>query len=193
MNEFDCSGESIRKANRFIFMLWLSSIPMLFLFALIALRVSMSEAALLTAATALASAATNLWIIRREDRKNRRRKLSLCEDRIILSRLDKEERALMFEEIARIRVVENPKGNIESITLCGNEKGKKRRLRIYGFNKMGEILELIGEKVPNRALVETKHQLFDAHNPLFAVAMAMITFVLILSCIYLARALGLLD
>jgi len=166
---------------------------MVFVCALIVFRMSITEAAIITAGTMVSSAATNLRLIRRQDKKQRGMRLCVCENRIILSELKKQERDLLLDEIVRIRVLENPKGNIQCITLWANNKSKKKQLRIYGFNKMGEILELIKEKVPNTALVQTKRFLLDAQRPLFVVVVLTITLILILGCICVARAIGLVD
>jgi len=165
MKEFGFSEGFIKKTNRILLIAMLSGLPFAFVYGEIITGGSISAALRGVAYTYLVLGA--IWaieipLIRRIQRKRK----VIIEDERIVRRCGKRERNISWRDIAKIKIVETAPGGIHTIKLY--ERNKKA-IRLYGFNQMETIADLVKEKVSDNVSIRTKRQRLDWDNPFMVI------------------------
>lgn len=88
-------------------------------------------------------------------------KVIVSDDKIV-KQSGKKEQSLLWSDISKVELRENPKGSVIFIILYRNQK---KELYLGGFNDMDKIAQLIKEKIGNNVSVQVKSHKIDWTNP----------------------------
>lgn len=173
MNQFDFSESRIRKTNRNM----LIFAPFLILcvagFALFIADYKVSKVLIPLGVTFLIMMTILAIEIPLMNRSSRKMKVIIYEDEII-KQCGKSQQTISWDNIIKVKLVENPKGSLVRIRLY--QKNNKA-IYLFGFNEMGTIANLIKGRISNNVLVETKRHRLDWETPIISIISAAVTII----------------
>lgn len=111
------------------------------------------------------------------DRSLHKMKVLIYEDKII-KQCGKQHQTILWDNIIKIKLNENPEGNIVWIRLY---QTNERVIYLNGFDEMEKIVHLIREKISDNVLVQTKRYRLDPGSPIVPVIIGVS--IMIIMCI----------
>jgi Ca2+/Na+ antiporter len=153
--QFDFSEDNFKKKSLDVFLPVL--IVCMFVFALFITGFKIKEALLCSCPVLLT--AFIVWILEKPliRRSLRKIKAFIHNDKIV-KQCGKHENSIPWDNIARIKIRENRKGEIVHIQIRGKDKSI---LCLGGLNEMGKLAGLIRDRIPDNVLVNTKRNRFE--------------------------------
>jgi len=109
------------------------------------------------------------------NRSSRKMKVLIYEDKII-KQCGKHHQIVLWDEIIKIKLNENPEGSIVWIRLY---RKNGRVIYLNGFDEMEKIAKLIKGKISDNVLVQAKRYRLDWENPIVAIITVIATMVII--------------
>jgi len=166
MTEFDFSEDHIKKTLRITLIVEIPlAVVFTVVFSLILSDFDVKEASIVACGALLLSGPGLVIGTRRANRSLRRMRVLSDEDKIV-KQCGKSQQLISWDNIIKVKVIENPKGDVEKIRLYTKNK---REMWLAGFEEMRGIASLIKKKISGNILVETKQgSKFDSGNPIFA-------------------------
>ena len=105
------------------------------------------------------------------------RAMKVCVDNdSIAKKFDKGEQSLFWNDIVSVKLIKNPTGNYINIIIYGKDK---KKIYLFGFDRMHEIVELIKEKVSDNVDITTRQNKIDYDNRVFLALVGIISLVII--------------
>ncbi|MBC8472502.1 MAG: hypothetical protein H8D56_23820, partial [Planctomycetes bacterium] len=101
-------------------------------------------------------------------------KVLINEDRII-KQCGKRHQTVLWDNIIKIKLIENPDGGLVSIRLY---RKNEKVIYLGGFNEMEKIAHLIREKISDNVLVQTKRYRLAYDNPIVPIISGSVTMVI---------------
>jgi len=175
MQQFDFSEEGIKKRQRTILIFSLASMPCIFLIILLTTNIKINILLPACAFTAVFSLLI-LKIQTSSMNKSMRAMKVYIDNDTITKKFDKGEQSLSFTDIISAKLTQNPAGDYINIVIC--DKNKKT-LHLSGFERMHEIVDLIGERASNDVDITTKQNKIDYNNPVCYISSGITTLVII--------------
>jgi hypothetical protein len=175
MEEFNFSESRIQKTNRIIlflipFLILCTAGFALFIFDLKVITVIIPLGIRFLILTAIL--AIEILLINRSLRKM---KVLIREDKII-KQCGKHQQTVLWDNIIKIKLNENPEGSIVWIRLY---RKNGRVIYLNGFDEMEKIANLIKGKISDNVLVQTKRYRLDWENPIVLIIICIATIVMI--------------
>ena len=173
MEQFNFSESRIRKKNRNILIVF----PFVILCAAgFALSIADYKVKILIPLSAIFLIMTAILIIEilLMNRSSRKMKMLIYEDKII-KQCGKHHQIVLWDEIIKIKLNENPEGSIVWIRLY---RKKGRVIYLNDFDEMEKIANLIKGKISNKVLVQTKHHTINWDNPFVLIIISISTMVI---------------
>jgi hypothetical protein len=165
MQQFDFSENNLKKRQRFLLIMVLVSGPCIFL--LIKLTYDIKTSILVTACAITTVMAVTLLAIQMHLMKKIMRAMRvLVEDTKIVKTHSGGEQSLAWEDIGTVNIRENSQGNCVYIKIQSKEK---KSLHLWDFERMHEIAELIRQKVPDHATVQTRRRKIDYKSLIYCI------------------------
>jgi len=153
--QFNFSEGNIKKKNHDVFLPVL--IVCVFAFALFITGFKIKEALLCSCPVLLITLVIRFIEVPLIRRSLRKIKAFIHNDKIV-KQCGKHENSIPWDNIARIKIRENRKGEIVNIQIRGKDKSI---LWLGGLNEMGKLVGLIRDRIPNNVLVNTKRSRFE--------------------------------
>lgn len=164
MSEFDFSEDHIKKTHRIILIVVIPlTVVFAVVFSLILSDFDVKEASIVACGALLLSGTCLVIGTRRANRSLRRMRVLSDEDKIV-KQCGKSQQLISWDNIIKVKVIENPKGDVEKIRLYTKDK---REMWLAGFEEMKGIASLIKKKISRNILIETKRSKFDWGSPIF--------------------------
>jgi hypothetical protein len=155
--QFDFSEDTIRKINRNT----LFSLPVLLVFligfTLIITGFKVKEALWVWFITSLFISVTTAVEIPLINRKHRKIRVLIDNDKLV-KQCGRNENHLLWDNISRVKIRENNRGEILSIIIKAKDK---MSLWLFGLNEMEKLAGLIKERMPADASLNTKRNRLD--------------------------------
>jgi len=173
MEQFDFSESRIQKTRRNILIVFPFVILCLVGFALFITDYKVKVLIPLGVISLIMTAilAIEILLINRSLRKM---KVLIYEDEII-KQCGKHHQIVLWDEIIKIKLNENPEGSIVWIRLY---RKNERVIYLGGFNEMEKIANLIKEKISDNVLVQTKRYRIEPDNPIASIITVIATMVI---------------
>ena len=174
MYQFNFSESRIRKTKRIMLIL----LPFLILctvgFALFIADYKVSKVLIPLGVMFLIMTAILAIEIPLINRSLRKMKVLIYEDEII-KQCGKYQQTALWDDIIKIKLIENPDGGLVYIQLY---RKNKRAIHLGGFNEMEKIANLVKEKISDSVLVQTKRHRLDWENPIVLIITCIVTMVI---------------
>ncbi|MHC4171408.1 MAG: hypothetical protein ACYST5_00495 [Planctomycetota bacterium] len=170
MEQFDFSEGRIRKKTRNILIVF----PFVILcLAGFALSIADYKVKVLIPLSVILLIMTAILVIEKLliDRSLRKMKVLIYEDKII-KQCGKHHQIVLWNNIIKIKLNENPEGSIVWIRLY---RKNERVIYLNGFDEMEKIANLIKGKISDNVLVQTKRQRLDWENPIVSIITVIAT------------------
>jgi len=164
--EFDFSESTIKRTNRLILWLAFIIIPPMFGFGLILTDFKITEALIYCCLAFLILVIPTAMKLPRDNRRQRQMKVRINDERIQKQSHGGQEH-LLWGNIVKVKITENVRGAIHCIKLDGNNK---KSIRLYGFNQMKKIAELIKKKKSNDVIIQTRRHVLNWERPFALIA-----------------------
>jgi hypothetical protein len=167
MKEFIFS-EDYRKVNRLLFILFPVTAVCMFGFALFLSGFRFWSSLAVTGTVLIIMSllyAVEIPLLKRSMRGMK----VLVDDERLIKQCGKRHNTVLWENICKIKLREDPKGHLGYIEL--HQKNKKT-IWLGGFNEMDVIADFIKDKISDDVLIETKRQKFAQNTLLFVVLIA---------------------
>jgi hypothetical protein len=161
MNEFSSSKSVLKETNVKLTVLWLASMPLVLGAIFIAFAPTTGMALTTLTGYFLLSGGVHAVQTALFTRRWRKRRLDLDDEKITY-RSARRVRCAHWRDISRVKVRENARGDVYSITLSVK---KIRWFWIYGFNEMEKILSLVEDRVSDGVDIRTGPVIFYLENP----------------------------
>lgn len=175
MHEFGVSANHIRKVNvSAVIILLLVMLPC-FVGLLIFLGFNIILVLIISAIAFLLSMLSVYLQNLRINKKLRNMKVCIADDKIV-TKSQKKQREILWDNIVKIQILEDNKGNIKTIKVCDTSQ---KAVHLSGFSEMEKILQLIRNKVSSNVPYQKKKQILNWENPLVLLGFALLTIALI--------------
>ena len=174
MEQFNFSESHIRKTNRNILIVFPFVILCAAGFALFIFDLKVSTVIIPLGVRFLIITAILAIEILLMNRSSRKMKVLIYEDKII-KQCGKHHQIVLWDNIIKIKLNENPEGSIVWIRLY---RKNGRVIYINGFDEMEKIANLIKGKISDNVLVQTKRYRLDWENPIVLMIICIATIVI---------------
>ncbi len=161
MHVFNFSEDDHKKTKRQIRMLLLFGVPVVFIAILIISDFNYIRTITVCIITYLFSNVV-AFVNNRVYSKIHCQDKILIDDREIIKQDKQEQRQIVWDNIAKIEVTMDFKGDVALIKLY--EKNNTPA-QVYGFNNMDRILNLISDKVSDSKIIQTNRRKLNYENP----------------------------
>jgi len=170
MNEFEFSESHIKKTTRiFLFIVFPTLMLCLVGFASFISGFNIGKTIMSMAIASLMMGIIFAIEFPLINRRLRKMKVAIFDDRLV-RRSGKKKQDVLWSDITKVKLVEDPKNGLIRITL---HQKNKRSIWLFGFNEMEKIASLIKDKIADDVLVRTKHNRFSRENPVPIVIVAI--------------------
>jgi hypothetical protein len=170
--QFDFSENTIKKTNRDMLFVFLPVlIVCLFGFALFISGFKIKEALLCSCAALLITLVIGAIEIPLIQLRQRKIKAFIHNDKIV-KQCGKRENSISWDNIARIKINENSKGEIIRVQIRGKDKTV---LSFYGLNEIERLASMLRERISDDILVNTKRSRLD--QPIIGLISAISTMI----------------
>lgn len=173
MNQFNFSESHIRKTNRNILIVF----PFVILCAVgFALSIADYKVKVLIPLSVIFFIMTAILAIEKLliDRSLRKMKVLIYEDKII-KQCGKSQQTVLWDNIIKIKLNENPEGSIVWIRLY---RKNERVIYLNGFDEMEKIANLIKGKISDDVLVQKKRDKLNYANPIVPIITCVATMII---------------
>jgi hypothetical protein len=160
MQEFNISEKAFKRSYKLCFFVLLISIPGVFAITLLAGQVNIHRLLIACGATTiifLLIMAIELPLINRSMRKIK----ILVDDDKIIRKYGKGEQSFCWDDITRVKMRKNPKGDYVFIKLYDD---LDESIQLSALEQMNEMASLICEKISDNAIVDTKQHKFNYYE-----------------------------
>jgi len=181
MDIFSFSEDWIKKTNRCLLEVLFVGVFFGFCFVLIISDFNLRVSSICTSLVFLIYGAFIFIKVRQDNARQRQTKVFTDNDRIILKG-GKTEMCFFWEDIVKVRVIEDVKGNIWTIKLFGRDR---KTIYLHGFDGMEKIVGLLKGKISETISVQTKRHRLNWQSsvvrmPVYTITGAMICLFFIL-------------
>ena len=175
MYQFDFSKDHIKKTNRNMMLFFPFLTLCLVGFTLFITDYKVNKVLIPLGVTFLIMGAIVAIEIPLMNRSSRRMKVLLYDNEII-KQCGKNQQKVLWDNIIKMKLIENTKGGITCIRLY--QKNKKT-IQLFGFNGMENIADLIRQRISDNVLVETKRYRLDWENPIIPIMTGIATMIIL--------------
>ena len=168
MREFDFSEKIIREERRRLLVIFCFLALFIVIFALYISNFRIEEALIAVGITLLVVGIIFSVEIPLINRRLRKLKVLIYEDKLV-KQCGKKQKVLLWDDIARMKVIEKKNGNVAIIRLYPKKSGVT--MHLYGFREIEELAELIKERTLGKVMLQEKCWKINWLNPFVCMPM----------------------